>query len=725
MANREQVAMLRRDVQEWNQWRQRNQSVVPDLRGADLRGCDLRGANLTGVDIRSAKFGRWWKAGKAADLTGADLTGATAGLQGWFVLVQWLISAVLGIVIGLLFWIAVGGIASIILWTDFPGVDATDLWILRGCSLLCALVPFLAIACQGLTSKAAVTVVTAFAIALVAGAVAGAVELAGAAAGAVELVRAVAFAVIVVFAGAVAGAVELAFAVAFAVAVIGVVAGAVVVAVAVAVAVAIAVAVELAGAGAVAGAVAGASLLLGWYVAHQANRGDAKFALARQLGLALAAIGGTNFTDAILIRANLKKSKLKNTTFHNAVLTRTNFRDAQQLHKASPGNSLLANFKILDLLITPDGHYGKNLSGLNLRGAYLADANLENVNLSNTDLADADLTNASFKNANLREANCIGTTFTGAYLTGACLESWNINNTTVLQNIDCQHIFLLEKENSHGSRERRPHDSNTHFQPGDFEKLFSETSNLVEILIRDGLNPEACSQTFQTLMAKFAVTPDNLKGIEIRGDDVLVIVEVPEVTDKGEFERTLRSSYDKQLAMVQAEWETTRLAASQAEQQGQRDRQEKQQLLNILSGFAQKPTQISPKTELHPPIHNQPRALSQNDGGQYAEQDIINHSDTGLSQDDILNLLACIENAIQTRTDLPDGLKQKSMRYLGAATEEAKEAKPDKQLMGSNLKKMGSIFSEAGKTVKAANTLSTAIAPAMVKLGKWLAIAWL
>jgi hypothetical protein len=96
-----------------------------------------------------------------------------------------------------------------------------------------------------------------------------------------------------------------------------------------------------------------------------------------------------------------------------------------------------------------------------------------------------------------------------------------------------------------------------------------------------------------------------------------------------------------------------------------------------------------------------------------------------MSQDDVLNLLTFIKNAIHTHHDLSDSLKHKSMCYLGAATEEAKEIKPDKELMASNLKKVGSTLSEAGKTVESAKEFAEKVAPSMVKLGAWLGTALL
>jgi mannose-6-phosphate isomerase-like protein (cupin superfamily) len=85
VANEEQLRLLRRGVDAWNQWRQANPGVTPDLGGADLSGADLAAANLaaavlTRANLASANLRRANLRG--ADLDGADISGAdlqTAG----------------------------------------------------------------------------------------------------------------------------------------------------------------------------------------------------------------------------------------------------------------------------------------------------------------------------------------------------------------------------------------------------------------------------------------------------------------------------------------------------------------------------------------------------------------------------------------------------------------------------------------------------------------------
>ncbi len=67
MANEEQLAMLKRSVDEWNTWRKEHPEITVDLSRADLSDADLRGAFLFNVGLDHA------------DLDGANLSGAHLG----------------------------------------------------------------------------------------------------------------------------------------------------------------------------------------------------------------------------------------------------------------------------------------------------------------------------------------------------------------------------------------------------------------------------------------------------------------------------------------------------------------------------------------------------------------------------------------------------------------------------------------------------------------------
>jgi len=64
MANKEHLEILKQGVHPWNNWRGANETITPDLSGADLSGADLSWFILTRADLS-------W-----ANLSGADLTRA-------------------------------------------------------------------------------------------------------------------------------------------------------------------------------------------------------------------------------------------------------------------------------------------------------------------------------------------------------------------------------------------------------------------------------------------------------------------------------------------------------------------------------------------------------------------------------------------------------------------------------------------------------------------------
>jgi len=82
MANKEHLARLKQGVEAWNQWREANLPVQPDLSMANLRGADLSRANLSraqliGANLQGATL-------VETNLEGANLTGCSVyGISAW------------------------------------------------------------------------------------------------------------------------------------------------------------------------------------------------------------------------------------------------------------------------------------------------------------------------------------------------------------------------------------------------------------------------------------------------------------------------------------------------------------------------------------------------------------------------------------------------------------------------------------------------------------------
>lgn len=218
-------------------------------------------------------------------------------------------------------------------------------------------------------------------------------------------------------------------------------------------------------------------------------------------------------------------------------------------------NWILADIRVRELLITGNG-YKKSYVSANLQGANLIGVNLNEANLKQANLSEATLYQGNLEGANLTETQALVTDFTAASFTGACLEAWNIDGNTKLDRVDCRFVYLLEYPKPRtGDRERRPHHISKYFEPGDFEKLYKKIMATVQILLKNGINPEAFTASFQKLMQEFPdITRDSIQGIEKKENDVLLTLKVPEGTDKGKFEETWDEVYQARLeAQLRAE----------------------------------------------------------------------------------------------------------------------------------------------------------------------------
>jgi len=306
---------------------------------------------------------------------------------------------------------------------------------------------------------------------------------------------------------------------------------------------------------AAAGAVAVAATGLGIYIAWRALAGDEKHAFVRTIAISFAATGGTSFRNADLSDANFTEATLKSTDFRTANLTRTCFHNTEKLDRARVGNSILADPRVRELLITGYG-YKKSYVGANLQGANLAGVNLNEANLKQANLSEATLHLANLESANLTDTQALATDFTAACFTGACLEAWNIDANTKLDRVDCRFVYLLENAKpGTDDRERRPHHISKCFEPGDFEKLYKKIMTTVQILLKDGINPEAFTAAFQKLMQEFPdITPESIQGVEKKANDVLLTLKVPEGTAKGKVEQIWDEVYQARLeAKMRAE----------------------------------------------------------------------------------------------------------------------------------------------------------------------------
>lgn len=671
-----------------------------NLRGCNFTGQDLRGADFSGADICGANFSK-------ANLSGANFIGAKAGLQRRWMLIQLVIAFILSVVLNFIV-VLINAVFTASLFSKETIRDAT---IIPGILVIVLLLTvFAAIAVQGLTTRAIMTIAGVFAFSIPA---AGA--FVSASAFTVAFVGAIVFAV----AGAVAGigAVGGAFAIGGAFTTIDSVAfaigGAFTIggAVAVAFAFASSTAFDVAFAGAVAVAFAGSvallSGLLSLYIALRVSKNDEKFELARTFGVAFSSLGGTQFYQADLTGADLTNTTLKSTNFQDAILTHVCWKNAKRLDRARVGNSILQSAAVRELLTKRMG-YTKSYIAANLEGASLQGINLEAANLTRTNLSNALLHDANLKDANLRESLAVGADFTGAYLTGACLEAWNIDPTTKLDRVDCQYVFLLDRVNSLGSRERRPHNPDAVFAPGDFEKLYQKILNTVQILMRNGINQEAFAAAFQQLMQENpGITRDSIQAIEKKGNDVLLTIEVPEDTNKAQIARSFETTYSDRIQKLEAE--------------------NKQHLLDfktVAMTIAKNPAQITNiLTTGNPAMNDNSINISGNVTGSTINlgeisgsvSNVVNQLSSTPEQRELKEHLIELQATIVTEPALSTENKADALEEVKTLAEAAQD--PEKQGLGGKairgLKRMSNTLPDAAKLAEACSKLLPLIAKAI------------
>lgn len=281
-----------------------------------------------------------------------------------------------------------------------------------------------------------------------------------------------------------------------------------------------------------------------FYVARQILAENEKFITLRQIAVTISATGGTSFREADLTDANFAGATLRCTDFQSAQINRTNWRDAKRLEYARLGNTILSNNQVRRLLISGSDD-SRNLSGCNLRGANLRNADLRNVNLTEADISDATFEEADLRNSNLTKVRATGTNFRYSNMTGVCLESWNIDELTQLENVNCDYVY-----NRSPRTEQMPVERN--FVPGEFTHLYQRTANIAKLLFQDGVHWVSFARTLRKLQIENQDTPLLITSLTNKGDGVVVVeVELPRSENKVEFQQAFMEGYNHAVKVLE------------------------------------------------------------------------------------------------------------------------------------------------------------------------------
>jgi len=254
-----------------------------------------------------------------------------------------------------------------------------------------------------------------------------------------------------------------------------------------------------------------------------------------------------NLNGANLDRADLKEANLNDTTFVGAKLNR-------------------------DSLLT-----------LALSGVSLREVDLSSVNLNGVDLSGVNLSGVDFS-----KTQALGTNFKGATLTGACLQDWNINSATNLEDVICDYVYLQRDR-----QERQPSSGN--FAPGEFTRLFQKVLSTVDLVFHDGINWQAFASSFRHLQEKARTVDFAIKAIETREDGSLAIrVSLPPGANKFKIQRFIEGEYQKVLQAIEDKAQYQR---REKEEQVDLYRQHGINLWEIAKLAAQHPIQVNTGTK--------------------------------------------------------------------------------------------------------------------------------
>lgn len=463
------------------------------------------------------------------------------------------------------------------------------------------------------------------------------------------------------------------------------------------------------------------------------DRADLRFAGLKDSDLRNANLGGAKLNGASLLRTNFQLANLSKAIFVEAHIIQTNFHLA---------NLSYANLEKANLVgVVPSQKligFWTNIGDANFAGANLKLANLSGQNVSGQSFQEADLSEA-----NLTRIEALGTNFTNALLTGACVEDWHINNQTNLSNVACSYIYLKENK-----KERRPHDPNRNFVSGEFTTLFQKALETVDLIFINGINWQAFLSSFQKLQIECCDRQLNIEAIEQKSGGIFVVrIKVPHDASKAEVEKRLKREYEIQLKAIEDRY---RLELNAKNNEIEIYKQKSTDILELAKLAASRPINISQTqsnnmagdrninidrgnyNEKIEGNYMQGNSYSitgdnnqavQGDNNQVTQE---NRRDTNageeITQAEAIELLAELERKIAS-SELPEETRTKTISRLNAISEDAKEAKPDKQLVAGNLKRVTENLSQATKATEEGKKLWREVFPMLKTVGTWVGLA--
>ena len=303
--------------------------------------------------------------------------------------------------------------------------------------------------------------------------------------------------------------------------------------------------------------------LLGSNVAWSSLAKNKKYISVHNIAIIFSTFKGTSFCKANLTDANFTGAKLKSTDLREANLTRTCWRNVQQLDRVRPGKKFLEILQLHEWLINKQGTE-KNFDKLDFRGVNLQGANLTEMSFIGADLSEANLQDADLSKAKLVQTQLDKTDLTGANLTGAYIEEWNITTETKLDGIRCEYIFmrlppdkrpdwlqLTPAEKLDPNPRRKPEDWEHNFAEGEFADFIAPMVQTLDLYHNKTVDPRLVAIAYRQLKEDNPDAELELVSVEKKGknkEKLLLRSETNSSADHG----VLNANYFANLEYLQS-----------------------------------------------------------------------------------------------------------------------------------------------------------------------------
>ncbi|MGD1929906.1 MAG: pentapeptide repeat-containing protein [Leptolyngbyaceae cyanobacterium] len=292
------------------------------------------------------------------------------------------------------------------------------------------------------------------------------------------------------------------------------------------------------------------------------------------------------FSYAKLNEASFSKAKLCNAYFNDAYMSDVNFTEANlraaDLRRTDSSNSNFSDADLCNALMCFADFCAASFSRANLSGADLGGSDLRSADFSNAALMDtyfckanlerANLNNANLKNADLGRAILRETDLSGSNLTGACISNWYIEESTILNDVNCDYIFRTFDNRLMEFSGRLPVDPENIFATGEFTNRFQIIASALETIdltFTKGIDWQAFFESFQELKSDLPEEDISIQGMERKDDAFIIRIEAAFEADKAVIETKVKQLYLAKLKAIEARYrERFQLQGAHLKQQG-------------------------------------------------------------------------------------------------------------------------------------------------------------